>query len=422
MRNSKLFSLFVLMFLLHLFRWPATGLAEQESPVANEQESKVPEIVEPKQKAPEAVGQKPKLSEVAELRQKASDAYIHGRYAEAETVLLKIAQKFPASKERRYAVEMLGTIYEDNLPDPLKAIRWYREFLKKYADYRQAPIYNAKLERLAGIEKVANQKEAFKIYQKIKFANKGDQYLVTNYEKLLKEHPDFTLKVEVEKEIAYAYDRMNKPKESYTALQAVAAQTPGHVLSSTDQIMAEANHSYWKMSTTWKWVAWGVVAALWIWVLLMKPWKRFDRASIRTLLIWTVAWIVLMASRMPTFYSMVVEGYQFVIKDTAIYTMAAFNLPVIVWLILLTRGEFWLTRPRTLRWVSPLFTLVMTVAVHLPVHRLPAQRTRDRRCLWRQVPIPHRRIQKRDVITCKEKSSRSKPATTRTPAASAWTW
>jgi amino acid transporter len=94
----------------------------------------------------------------------------------------------------------------------------------------------------------------------------------------------------------------------------------------------------------------------------MKPWKRLDRASIRLILIWTGLWVLLMASRMPTFYSMEKEGYQFVIKDTEIYTMAALNLPVILWVILLTRGEFWLTRPRALRWISPLLTLVMTLA------------------------------------------------------------
>ena len=70
-----------------------------------------------------------------------------------------------------------------------------------------------------------------------------------------------------------------------------------------------------------------------------------------------------MASRMPTFYSMENEGYQFVIKDTEIYTMAALNLPVILWVILLTRGNFWLTRPVLLRRISPLLTLVMTVTV-----------------------------------------------------------
>jgi hypothetical protein len=171
------------------------------------------------------------------------------------------------------------------------------------------------------------------------------------------------LKVEVQKELAYAYDRMNKPKQSYAAFQAISSQNPGQKLSSDDRITAEANHLYWEMTTIWKWVAWAVVAALWGAVLLMKPWKRLDRAAIRTFLILTGFWVLLAAARMLNFYSLETGGYKFTISDTTIYTLAALNVPVLLWLVLLTRGEIWRTRTRALRWTSPFLTLVMTVAV-----------------------------------------------------------
>jgi hypothetical protein len=321
--------------------------------------------------SPASAEPKPVLTGAADLKQKSMDAYLHGRFEEAAALNLKIARKYPASKECHYAVQMLGTIYETNLPDVKKALQWDKEFLKKFADSRQAPFYKEKVERMEKLlppqngaaGQVSDQEAAYKAYQVIKFANKGDGYLVKNYQALLKKYPDFTLKVEVEKEIAYAYDRMNRPKESYATLQAIAAETPGHKLSSTDQIMAETNHSYWEMTTTWKWFAVGVVSLLWGAVLLVRPWKRLDRRWLRRLLFWTLGWVLLIASRMPTFYSMETEGYQFVITDTVIYTMAAWNLPVIIWLMLFNRGEFWLTRPKALRWVSPLLTLVMTVSV-----------------------------------------------------------
>jgi len=328
------------------------AVAEPAAPASSEQAGKPPEAAE----------QQPKLSEVAELKQKAQDAFIHGQYPEAAAFNLKIARKYPAAKERHYAVQMLGTIYENNLVDLRKAVQWNREFLRKYADSRQAPLYQEKLARLAGLEQAQGQEEAYKLYQKIRFANKGDAYQVEQYEALLKEHPAFSLKAEVEKEIAYAYARMSKPQQSYAAFQAISTQT-GHKLSSTDRILAEANRSYWKMTTIWKWVALAVVAVLWGSVLLMQPWKRLDRALIKTFLFWTLGWVLLMASRMPTFYSMETDGYQFVIRDRAIYTMAALNLPVLLWLMLFNRGEFWRNRRRTLRLVSPLLTLVMTVAV-----------------------------------------------------------
>lgn len=301
--------------------------------------------------------------DVIELKQKAQKAFVDGRYAEAAALNLEIAEIHRGSEARRYAVQMLGTIYEDNLVDIKKAIKWDREFLKKYADSRQVPFYTEKVASLEKLVNKANEEEAFKTYHKIKFSNKGDAYLVKGYEALLKEHPDFSLKAEVQKEIAYAYDRMSKPKESYAALQALVAQNPGQILSGDDRQMAETNRRYWQMTTAWKWVAWGVVAALWAAVLLMKPWKRLDRASVRTFLIVTGLWVLLAASRMPTFYSIETGGYKFVIEDTAIYTLAALNMPVLLWLMLLIKGEIWLARPRALRWISPLLTLVMTVSV-----------------------------------------------------------
>jgi hypothetical protein len=360
-QHAKSVSLLIMTLFGLLVWFPGAVLAEEATPAASEQ--KGPDAAEQKPKTPDVVAPKPKLSEVAELKEKALDAFVHGRYAEATACNLKIVHKFPGTKERHSAVQMLGTIYEDNLVDLKQAIKWDREFLEKYADSRQIPFYKEKLEKLAALKKGINQEEAFKAFHNIKFANRGDAYLVKNYEALLKAHPDFSMKVEVQKEIAYSYDRMNKPKESYAALQAIVSQNPGQKLSTNDQIMAEANHTYYEMNTTWKWVAWGVVAAFWGAVLLMKPWRRLDRGTVRSFLIWTSCWALLVASRMPTFYSLETGGYKFDIKDTAIYTMGALNIPVILWLILLVRGKFWLTRPRALRWTSPLLTLMMTVAV-----------------------------------------------------------
>ena len=362
-RRSGFLVLLLLPLLAASLWFPGAGSAQEGTPAVNEPRQRAPEAAGPGQQVPESHEPAPVLSEAATLKLKAQDAFLHARYAEAVAADLDIARRFPRSRERHYAVQMLGTMYEDNLVDIKQAIKWNREFMLKYADSRQAPIYKEKLERLASVEKAATQEQAYKSYLKTKFANKGDAYLVQQYEALIKEHPDFTLKAEVQKEIAYAYDRMNKPKESYQTLQAIASQNPGQKLSSTDQIMAEANHSYWEMTTQWKWLAWAVVATLWVAALMMKPWRRLDRSAIRSYLLWSLGWVLLMASRMPTFYSMEPDGYLYVIKDTVIFTMAAVNLPVILWIVLFSRGEYWLARPRALRWVSPMLALVMTVAV-----------------------------------------------------------
>jgi hypothetical protein len=380
MRRTKIIPLLTLCFLGALMLLPAAGRAEQESPPAAQQGTETavqkpntpdaaglrakPAVAsEPNLKPAVATEPKQKLTGAAELEKQAQDAFIQARYAEAVACNLKIVQKYPASKERRYAVQMLGTLYENNLVDIKKAIKWDQEYLKKYANSRQLPFYKETLERLTNIDKSASQEEAYKSYQKIKFSNKGDAFLTKNYEALLKAHPDFSLKTEVLKETAHAYDRMNKPQQSYAAFQAISTPKTGQKLTGDDQQMAEVNHRYWLMTTTWKWAAWAVVALLWVAVLLMKPWRRLDRAALKSFLFWSGLWAALSAMRMPTFYSMETGGFKFLITDTEIYTLASLNLPVILWLILLTRCELWQTRPRAARWVTPLLSLAMTTAV-----------------------------------------------------------
>jgi len=300
-------------------------------------------------------------SQVAdELKQKAQHAYVDGYYAEAANADLEIAEKHPGSVARRYAVQMLGTLYEDNLVDLKKAIKWDREFLEKYADSRQVPFYN---DKIASLEKLMKQEQAFKTYQAIRFANAGDEIMVKKFEALLKERPDFLLKDDVERELGYAYDRLDKRRRSYLAFEAIATHKGEKELSTTDQIAYKTSGRYWQMSSTWKWVAWAVIVMLWVSVLLMKPWDRLNRASVRKFLLWPVLWIVLIAASMLIFHSLDNTGYPIIIPDTSVYIAAGLNLTVLLWLLLLTRGTFWQTRPRALRWLSPILTLLMTTAV-----------------------------------------------------------
>lgn len=319
----------VLMLLVSLFFLPLAGYAAQDGPAVNE------------------------------LKQKAQHAYINGSYAEAEALNLEIAKKHPASEARRHAVQMLGTLYENNLVDIKKAIKWDREFLEKYADPRQVPFYK---EKLASLEKLTSQEEAFKTYQAILSADQGDEVMAQKFEALLSAHPEFLLKDKVLSELGYAYTRMDKSRQSYLAFQAISGNN-GKKLSSSDQAAYEAAGRHWKETTVWAWVAWAVVAALWAAVLLMNPWKQLTRSSIRNFLIMVFLWALLNAIRMPTFYSIETGGYPIVIPDTVVYTVAGLNLTVLFWLLLLTRGKFWQTRPRALRWLSPVLTLLMTAAV-----------------------------------------------------------
>ena len=294
---------------------------------------------------------------VKELKEKAQKAFIEGRYNDAEAADLEIAEKHPESQERHYAVQMLGTIYENNIVDISKAIKWDREYLKKYANQRQVSFYK---EKVASLEKMLSQEQAFKIYQGIRFADKGDEFMVKQFERLMKEHPDFLLKADVERELGYAHARMDRRKQSQQAFQALS-KTKGHKLSSSEQLASKTAELYWEMSSVVAWVAWAAIAILWTVVLLMKPWKRLDRNSIRSFLILAVVWVLITAGVMPFFYRINTSADP--IHDTLVYAAAVLNLTILVWLLLLTRGQFWQKRPRALHWAAPILTLLMTTAV-----------------------------------------------------------
>ena len=330
---SGFFPLFVLVLFVLLFGKPANGLAES---LRSEQEN------------PEA----------KELQLKAQKAFTDRHYAEAAGIDEKIAQKYPGTLERRFAVQMLGSIYEDNLVNIGKALKWDREYLKKYANPRQVQYYTGKI---AALEKIKVQEDAFKIYKRIRFASKGDAIMVKEFEALLKEHPDFLMKNDVERELAYAYARLDKRKESFQAIEKIARNNPKEV-SKLDRALANDNERYWEMQR-FSWIVWSIVALLWGMVLSMKPWKHLTRSSVRMFLILSVVWVIIIASSLPTFYGIDTGGDRIILKDSQLFLAGGINLSVLLWIFLMSRGSYWLSRPRALRFISPLLTLVMTVAV-----------------------------------------------------------
>ncbi|SPF35467.1 conserved membrane hypothetical protein [Syntrophobacter sp. SbD1] len=297
---------------------------------------------------------------VNELRQKAQHAYTEGRYADAVAANLEIAEKHPDSDARHNAVQMLGNIYEDNLIDLKEAIKWDGEFLEEYADSRQVPFYE---EKIATLEKLLNQEPAFKTWQAIRSSNDSDESLVKKYEALLRDQPDFVLKDKVESELGHAYGRMDKLEKSYLAFQSIASEGGEKKLSSTDLVAYEDAHRYLRMTGTWAWFAWAFIVTLWTGVLLMKPWKRLAWASSKKFILLPVLWVLMTIACIPFYYSMDTTAYPIQIPITTVFVAAGLNLIVLFWLLLLTRGEFWRTRPWALRLCSPVLTLLMTVAV-----------------------------------------------------------
>lgn len=291
-----------------------------------------------------------------ELKMKAQQAYVEGRYAEAAAINLEIAEKHPESEARRYAVQMLGSLYENNLFDLREAMKWYGVFMNEYADPRQIAFYK---EKLATIEKLMPQAQAFAAYQAIRHANAGDEIMVEKFEALLAEHPDFLLKARVLKELGYAYARLEKLRQSYLAFQALS-RIGGAEFSASDREAYEKAGRHWHQTTAWAGAAWAIVVILCAAALLMNPWERMTKASIRNFWIWSVLWLLLAAVRAPSYFAIKDEN---LFPDSAVYIAAVLNLAVLFWLLLLIRGKFWQTRLLALRWLSPVLTLLMTMAV-----------------------------------------------------------
>jgi outer membrane protein assembly factor BamD (BamD/ComL family) len=293
----------------------------------------------------------------SDLQKKAQQAFVEGRYADAAAINLKIAgnHRSGSSSSRRYAVLMLGRLYGNNLVDLAKAITWHRTYLNEYAGPREVPYYRQKL---ALFEQLIPHEKAFAAYQEIRHANAGDQLAVEKYEALLADHPGFPLKAKVLKELGYAYGRLDKSYRSFRSFQDLS-QIGGEEFSAEEQM------AYGKVrrNLTLAVIAWTVVILLWAAALMMNPWVRMTRASVRTFMIGALFWLLLAAIRLPSYYAIAGSTEDNPFPHAAVYIAAALNVAVLFWLLLLTRGKFWQDRPKALLWISPLLALLMSVSV-----------------------------------------------------------
>jgi outer membrane protein assembly factor BamD (BamD/ComL family) len=292
-----------------------------------------------------------------ELKDSASRAYLAGRVEEAAARWLELAESHPDSQAHAMAVQMLGTLYEEKLVDLGKAIAWDREFLERYANPRQAAFYREKLARLEGLQR---QEGPFATYQSIRRAEQGDAAMVERLEALLTEHPNFSLRADVQRDLAYAYARLDQRRLSYERFTELA-RTTGAAFPSSDRLALEKAQRYWRLTAWGGGLAWCIVASLWIVALLARPWERITRASLTQFALWTAGWIALAAARLPSYYAAAWDENPF--PPAAVYLVAGLNVAVLFWLLLLTNGRFWQTRPRALRWASPPLAILMTTAV-----------------------------------------------------------
>lgn len=292
----------------------------------------------------------------AQLQKMAHQAFMQSKYKDAAQYNLRIANNFPASKHRRYAVMMLGMIYENNLFRYDSAIYWYKEFLAKYAKARQA---DAMLRRIEFMNGLGEHREAHIAFRKIQLSEDSIEQRIKKLEAFVAAHPNFPVMKDVLMFLAGDYKAAGKYWKYYRAFNmGLALDT-----ASSPELRARYR-SYARSIFIRSLIArlgWLYLIILFIWTLFLKPWKTISMQACRNFCKYIIAWAILAITG--------VTAYKFGIADAdnnpfSILQVIAFlcvNFLVLGWMFLFQQTEFWKKQNRVLTYLLPLFALLSSV-------------------------------------------------------------
>lgn len=304
--------------------------------------------------ASNAVGAEPGAEELKRL---VSQEFVAGQFAQAAAHCEELSMRYPRAPEGRYAVQMLGTIYEEKLADLGRAILWSRRFLDEYVDAREAEFYRRKL---ATLEALRGQEASFARWQALRRSGPPDAVLAREAEALLCDQPDFALRAEVLRAAAQAHARLDHRRAAYEAYEALS-RAPGG-LTASDRPAYERAARGWRLSSVWAGGAWSVVAVLFGAAVAARPWARLTRTDLGRLAQWVAAWLVFSALRLPSYAAAAADENPF--SPSAVYVAALLNLALLAWLFLFVKAGFWRTRRRALLVSAPALMLLLTAAVY----------------------------------------------------------
>jgi hypothetical protein len=292
-----------------------------------------------------------------ELKRLASQEFVAGHFAQAAAHCEELARRYPPAPERRYAVQMLGTLYEEKLVDVGKAIFWSRRFLEEYAEARQADFYRRKL---ATLEALRGQEATFARWQALRISDPPDEILAREAEALLGAQPDFVLRADVLRTLAQAHVRLDHRRAAHEAYEALS-RTPGGLTESDLPAREKAAHN-WRLSSVWAGAAWAMVAGLLAAAVAGRPRATLTRTDLGRLAPWVAAWLVFSVLRLPSYFAAAADENPF--PPSAVYLAALLELAILAWLFLFVKGGFWRTRSRALLLSAPALTLLLTAAVY----------------------------------------------------------
>ncbi|MBN1308169.1 MAG: hypothetical protein JXA18_09655 [Chitinispirillaceae bacterium] len=262
------------------------------------------------------------------LQQLAHRQYVGRQYREAATANLAIlADTASIEKDRRYAMQMLGTIYEHHLLNFDSAIYWYDKFSEKYARGNQREFYRNKLKMLRGLE--ATEKKAYSAIQKATYATHAPKEQIELLEEGLSTAPSLPNREKVLLQLSHTAFEAGDYSKARSAMLRLKELQPAAVSGELRTRFAQVR-AIWRRSIIAR-VCWAVIALLAAAILLTVPYRKITRRAWKMLAYLFAVWVPVAAAVIVIYLLKIHTREHNPFSVTSIFIAALILLGVAVW-------------------------------------------------------------------------------------------
>ncbi|MBN1576063.1 MAG: hypothetical protein JW913_05900 [Chitinispirillaceae bacterium] len=295
----------------------------------------------------------------ATMRQEAHERYIKGEYRKAaDANLALLADMASTEQNRRYALQMLGTIYENHLLQFDSAAYWYERFSSKYARGVQKEFYRKKLAFLRGLGN--DEKKGYALIQKAMYGTRVPHEQIALLEEGLATAPKLPKRREVLlllSHIAYEADMYAKARSTMLRLKAMDPDAiSGDLRTRFMQVQA-----IWRRSIISR-VCWGVVALLLAAVLFTAQYNKVSRRAWKLFAVLCAAWVLLSAAGVVIYISKIHSLIHNPFTVPGIFVAALILLVIAAWIFLARFSLLWRISGRAAVVALPVCAVLLTVA------------------------------------------------------------
>ena len=228
-----------------------------------------------------------------DIQQQAHRQYIGRQYREAaNTNLAILADTVSIEKDRRYAMQMLGTIYEHHLLNYDSAIYWYEKFSERYTSGNQREFYRNKIKFLRGLGET--EKKGYSTIQKATYATQAPKEQIDLLEEGLSTAPSLPNREEVLLQLSHTAFEAGDYAKARSAMLRLKQLNPDAVSGELRTRFTEVQ-AIWRQSIIAR-ICWGIVILLAAAVLLTVPYRKITRRAWRMLAYLCIAWVPIAAA------------------------------------------------------------------------------------------------------------------------------